>query len=80
VVVAVVAFWGVHDFPETATFLTDDERAFIVYRLKYQGQKEGQQGEHVAQSDEFSWKAVRSAFTDWQVWLGIVMFWGIVGE
>jgi len=76
--VAVGAFWGVHDFPETATFLTDDERAFIVYRLKYQGQKEGQEGGHVAQSDEFSWKAVRSAFTDWQVWLGIVMFWGIV--
>ena len=38
-VVAVAAFFLLYDFPETATFLTEEERAFVVFRLKYQGQE-----------------------------------------
>src|ERR1700709_2452901 len=41
VLVAFLAFFVLHDFPETATFLTEEERAFVVYRLKYQGQAQG---------------------------------------
>ncbi|RYP75777.1 hypothetical protein DL771_002264 [Monosporascus sp. 5C6A] len=55
VVVAVIAFFVLHDFPETATFLTEEERAFVVFRLKYQGQVQAkeQTRTQVAQAEEF---------------------------
>ncbi|KAI2629898.1 MFS general substrate transporter [Hypoxylon sp. NC1633] len=80
VIVATIAFFVLHDFPETATFLTEKERAFIVYRLKYQGQLRGM--EHgrprVAQAEEFEWRYVVAAFKDWQIWVNIFVYWGIV--
>ncbi|KAL6830172.1 major facilitator superfamily domain-containing protein [Trichoderma camerunense] len=75
VLVAAMAFFFLHDFPETAKFLTEDERAFVVHRLKYQGQVGQAQ---VAQAEEFEWKYVRQAFTDWQVWVNIFVYWSIV--
>jgi MFS family permease len=56
VVVAVVAFFLLHDFPDTATFLTVEERAWVVHRLKYQGSKKS--GRAIAESDHFEWKYV----------------------
>ncbi|KAF1816253.1 MFS general substrate transporter [Eremomyces bilateralis CBS 781.70] len=78
VVVAVIAFFLLYDFPETATFLTAEERAFVVYRLKYQGQVAGPDGRLTAQTDEFQWKYVGDAFRDWQIWVNIFVYWGIV--
>ncbi|KPM46484.1 hypothetical protein AK830_g226 [Neonectria ditissima] len=80
VIVAVLAFFVLHDFPETATFLTEEERAFVVYRLKYQAQGRGRGREEVqvAEADEFKWKYVWSAFRDWQIWVNIFVYWGIV--
>ncbi|KAM0255629.1 hypothetical protein ACHAQJ_005554 [Trichoderma viride] len=83
VLVAAMSFFIVHDFPETATFLTEEERAFVVYRLKYQGQFQvsadgAVEQAHVAQAEEFKWKYVRQAFTDWQVWVNIFVYWSIV--
>ncbi|KAF2430788.1 MFS general substrate transporter [Tothia fuscella] len=77
VLVAVAAFFVLFDFPETASFLTTEERAFVVYRLKYQGQDENDPNK-VAQAEEFSWKYVKDAFLDWQIWLSIWVYWGIV--
>jgi MFS family permease len=76
VIVAVIAFFVLYDFPETASFLTPEERAFVVYRLKYQGQQEGE--DKVAQADHFEWKFVKDAFLDWQIWLNVWVYWGIV--
>lgn len=80
VVVAVIAYFTLYDFPETATFLTEEERAFVVYRLKYQDFKdEREEGAvRVAQDDSFQWKFVKSAFLDWQIWTNIWVYWGIV--
>ncbi|KAL6871315.1 major facilitator superfamily domain-containing protein [Trichoderma novae-zelandiae] len=83
VLVAALAFFLLHDFPETATFLTEEERAFVVYRLKYQGQVQiSADGEteqaQVAQAEEFKWEYIRQAFTDWQVWVNIFVYWSIV--
>ncbi|KAK4170903.1 major facilitator superfamily domain-containing protein [Triangularia setosa] len=82
VLVAVLAFFTLHDFPETATFLTEEERAFVVFRLKYQGQNKRKENEvshaMVAQADDFKWKYVRQAFLDWQIWVNIFVYWGIV--
>jgi MFS family permease len=77
--VAVVAYFTLFDFPETASFLTEEERAFVVYRLKYQNFKEeADGGVRVAQDDSFQWKFVKSAFLDWQIWLNVLVYWGIV--
>lgn len=77
VVVAVVAFFCLYDFPETAGFLTEEERAFVVYRLKYQGQQKNDTV-RVAQDDSFQWKYVKAAFLDWQIYFNILVYWGIV--
>ena len=79
VVVAVVSYFFVYDYPETAHFLSNEERAFVVFRLKYDGQDADiDASQRVAQSDEFSWKYVKMAFTDWQIWVNIVVYWGYV--
>lgn len=83
VLVAFSAFFVIHDFPETASFLTPDEKAFVMHRLKYQGQ-EGLPGHpdaqgivHVEQAEEFEWKYIGQAFADWQIWVSIIICWGV---
>ncbi|KAK8059021.1 hypothetical protein PG994_009469 [Apiospora phragmitis] len=81
VLVAAGAFFCLYDFPETATFLTEEERAFVVFRLKYGQQKESDKGERhvaVAESEEFHWRYIWDAFKDWQIWLNVIVYWGIV--
>ncbi len=87
VVVAIAAFWLLYDFPETAGFLTQEERDFVVLRLKYQGQAKTKDDEStqnggavqplVEQSEEFSWAYVKQAFVDWQIWVNIFVYWGV---
>ncbi|KAG5361043.1 putative transporter [Yarrowia sp. B02] len=77
VAVAVVAFFFVHDFPETARFLTDEEREFVMWRLKYDG-NDANTGELVEQNNAREWKYVRAAFTDIQVYVHILLYFGIV--
>ena len=76
VIVAVVAFFTIYDFPETASFLSPAERAWVIHRLKYQGSETS--GQMVAESEGFKWKYVKDAFLDWQIYLGLWMYWGIV--
>ncbi|KAI5927580.1 major facilitator superfamily domain-containing protein [Camillea tinctor] len=80
VIVAILAFFILHDFPETAIFLTEEERAFVVFRLKYQGQVQKGQHDHtqIAQAEAFEWGYVWAAFKDWQIWVNIFVYWGIV--
>ncbi|KAH0593209.1 hypothetical protein MHUMG1_08931 [Metarhizium humberi] len=85
VLVAFCAFFLIHDFPDTASFLTEDEKAFVIHRLKYQGQTmvaggdaERQGRAQVEQAEEFEWKYVWQAFKDWQIWVNILVYWGIV--
>ncbi|KAI0428811.1 major facilitator superfamily domain-containing protein [Xylaria sp. FL1042] len=80
VVIAFAAFFLLYDFPETATFLTEEERAFVIFRLKYQGHS-GDKDDgmvRVSQAEEFEWKYVWAAFKDWQIWVNILVYWGIV--
>ncbi|KAH6624132.1 major facilitator superfamily domain-containing protein [Chaetomium sp. MPI-SDFR-AT-0129] len=78
VITASIAFFALFDFPGTATFLTEEERAFVVYRLKYQGQSLNSSHAQVAQADEFKWTYVKDAFLDWQIWVNIFVYWGVV--
>jgi sugar phosphate permease len=76
VLVALLAFFLVHDFPETAKFLTPEERAWAAHRLKYQGSARSRR--KVVESSDFKWKYVRQALTDWQLYVALLMYWGIV--
>ena len=69
VLVAILAYFTLYDFPDTASFLTIEERAWVVHRLKYQGSKGS--GQMVAETEGFKWKDVKAAFTDWQIYVAL---------
>ncbi|KAK0659388.1 putative transporter [Lasiodiplodia hormozganensis] len=77
VVIAVFAFFILWDYPETASFLTAEERAFVAHRLKFQAHIVDDSGRMIPQNDEFSWLYVRAAILDWQIWVNIIVYWGI---
>jgi hypothetical protein len=64
IVVAVIAKFIVVDWPETARFLTEDERALLLRRLAED------QGE--ARMDRLDKKSLRRAFSDPKIYLGYV--------
>ncbi|KAL9097803.1 MAG: hypothetical protein Q9165_000129 [Trypethelium subeluteriae] len=77
VVVALGSYFFIYDFPETARFLSNEERAFVVFRLRYDYQDaDMDDSQRVAQSDEYHWKYVKMAFQDWQIWLNLLVYWG----
>lgn len=81
VVVAVFAFWALYDFPETAGFLTEEEKQFVLFRLKYQGGMQNATSEDVGgrvqEAEEFKWAYVWQAFKDWQIWTMVFVYWGV---
>jgi hypothetical protein len=94
VVLSIFAFFFIYDFPSTATFLTAEERAFIAYRLRYDGNDDipttttttttdpespyPRHHRRVVQNDKQEWRFVRAAFLDWQIWTNILVYWGYV--
>ncbi|KKY16812.1 putative high-affinity nicotinic acid transporter [Phaeomoniella chlamydospora] len=79
VLVAITAFFVLVDYPETASFLTIEERAFITYRLKYDNQSPTTSSSSlIPQTESLSRKHLISAFRDWQIWLNVIVYWGYV--
>ncbi|KAL4791728.1 major facilitator superfamily domain-containing protein [Aspergillus venezuelensis] len=70
ILVAVIAKFMIVDWPEAAKFLTDDERAVLLARLKED------QGE--AQMSRWDKTAMRRTFRDPKIYLGPIMYFGIV--
>ncbi|KAK8119620.1 uncharacterized protein PG998_004246 [Apiospora kogelbergensis] len=61
VIVAIAAYWFIHNYPDTAKFLTPDERRHIHQRLA---------ADSDATNDEkFTWSAVSDALKDVDCWL-----------
>ena len=60
-VVSVLAYWFISNYPDTATFLTPDERVHVHARLATDTD--------AAQPEPFAWSAVWSALTDAKSWL-----------
>lgn len=69
VLVALVAPFAIHDSPETAKFLTEEERRFVIHQLRTQSSVDA--SEMVQDQATFQWKYVIQAFTDWQIYLGL---------
>ncbi|KAL5362166.1 MFS general substrate transporter [Aspergillus floccosus] len=75
VLVAVAAHFVIQDYPDTAKFLTEEERSWVLHRLRTQ-YSDGQTV--YSENERFKWKYVRDALTDWQVYLAIIVWYGIV--
>lgn len=69
VVVALVAPFAIHDSPETATFLTEEERRFVIHSLRIQNSADSREIDQT--NDKFEMRYVLDAFADWQIWLGL---------
>lgn len=89
VLVACAAYFLLYDYPDTAKFLTEEEKAFIAHRLKYDGNKgaaleydpsdpNGHQNIVVPENLEHGWRYFWDAFRDWQVYLHLLVYWGVV--
>jgi hypothetical protein len=59
----------VHDFPDTATFLSEQDRARVIRRLKEDGQSS-------AEHEEFKMSYFWAAVMDWKMWLGMFIYMG----
>lgn len=73
VLVAVAAHFLIQDYPDTAKFLTEEERTFVIHRLRHQYSTDG--GAQYSGNEKFKWKYVRDALLDWQVWGAIIGRW-----
>ncbi|KAF8153406.1 MFS general substrate transporter [Crassisporium funariophilum] len=71
VAVGLLAFFVLVDFPATATFLTPEERAFVVFKKKYDNSSVGEE-------EHFAARHFWSAVTDWQVWLHILIYMSVI--
>ncbi|OAP60835.1 hypothetical protein AYL99_05837 [Fonsecaea erecta] len=60
------------DNPETAKFLTKDEKEFIINRLALEtGSGHGR----VTNADRIRMHHIIAAFKEWKIWAGVVIFW-----
>lgn len=71
VVVGLVAFLILVDFPATAGFLTPEERAFVIWRKKYDNSSVGEE-------EHFEMRHLWAAVKDWQVWLHILIYMSVI--
>ncbi|KAJ5159419.1 uncharacterized protein N7482_006423 [Penicillium canariense] len=61
IMVSVIAYFWVYNYPATAQFLSKEEREFIQFRLRNDNDS--------TRDETFSWSAVLDAFKDPKVWL-----------
>ena len=62
IVVGLVSFWMIHDFPSGAEFLTEAERTVIIRRLQEDSQ-------HSAAGEKFEMKHIWQSLSDWRTYL-----------
>jgi cyanate permease len=69
VLFGLLSFFFVHDFPDTATFLTEQDRARVIRRLKLDQQSS-------AEHEEFKMTYFWSAVKDWKMYMGMLIYMG----
>ncbi|WKT49653.1 MFS transporter superfamily [Fusarium oxysporum f. sp. vasinfectum] len=73
VICGVMAYFTIYNGPDSVSWLTDEEKAYIKMKLAYDGNKSG-----MGASEEGSKKKyIKDAFCDWQVYLSVVIYLGI---
>jgi hypothetical protein len=69
IVVGLLSFFMVHDFPDDAKFLSDDDRARVIRRLKLDKQSS-------AEHEEFKMHYVWAALKDWKTYMAMLLYMG----
>ncbi|KAE8448352.1 hypothetical protein EG329_009596 [Mollisiaceae sp. DMI_Dod_QoI] len=69
VLFGISAIWLVHDFPDDAKFLSEQDRERVIRRLKLDQQSS-------AEHEEFKMKYVWMAMKDYKMWLGMIIYMG----
>ncbi|EQK98930.1 MFS transporter [Ophiocordyceps sinensis CO18] len=67
--IGLVSFFMVHDFPDEAKFLTKDDRARVLLRLRRDGQ-------HSAEHEDFKTEYLGAAVKDWKTYAGMLIYMG----
>ena len=72
IVIAALSFFMVHDFPDEAKFLTEDDRRRVIRRLKLDKQSS-------AEHEEFKMEYFWAALMDWKTYTGMIVYMGCDG-
>ncbi|CCH41390.1 putative membrane protein [Wickerhamomyces ciferrii] len=88
VIVAVASFFLMYDFPETANFLTERERSFVIHRLKYDSNKSKTPLKssrfppdfgNFTEDDDINLKqALKAALKEWILYVHVLLYYGII--
>lgn len=70
VFIAIASYWLVPDWPETAKFYTDEERAYWIRRLALDTED--------TSMSHWDKRTAKRVFGDVKIWLGTIMYLGIV--
>jgi hypothetical protein len=63
IIAGAASFWIIQDFPDTAKFLTEEERTVVIRRLQSDDQ-------FSAAGENLKMKFIKKSFADWKTWLG----------
>ncbi|OAQ59459.1 high-affinity nicotinic acid transporter [Pochonia chlamydosporia 170] len=69
VVIAIMAYFVLHDYPSTAKFLAPDEKAEVVRRLKQ---------DQPVLSDQFKRQFIIDALKEWKIYVQMIIFFSLV--
>jgi predicted MFS family arabinose efflux permease len=72
VVISIISFWMVHDFPDEAKFLSDADRQRVIRRLKLDQQSS-------AEHEEFKLDYLWATLKDWKTYTGMIVYMGCDG-
>ncbi|KAI1614587.1 retrograde regulation protein 2 [Exophiala viscosa] len=72
VIISFLSFFMVHDFPDDARFLSDDDRRRVIRRLKLDQQSS-------AEHEEFKMEYFWASLKDWKTWTGMLIYMGCDG-
>ena len=62
-IAGILSFWIIQDFPDTAKFLTEEERTVVIRRLQ-------QDDQFSVAGEKLKWKYIFESLLDWKTWLG----------
>lgn len=72
IVIGVLSFWMVHDFPDEAKFLSEDDKKRVLRRLAADQQSS-------AEHEEFKMSYFWASVKDWKTYTGAIIYMGCDG-
>ncbi|EXA35259.1 hypothetical protein FOVG_14018 [Fusarium oxysporum f. sp. pisi HDV247] len=76
VCVGVTIPWVLPDSPETASFLSEQEKAFVSERLRLDVRVSMDHDNDGEETNKFELRYLKDALKDWKIYLGVIIYWG----